>query len=114
MPASLPLNEAEWLTRKRRIDPRLDAAKWTFAPLSETPLNGPCRSEEQLTANGPAYYALWLDGHVVASVEAKRVSRDTRNVLSQVAYGALKGKRNRHRACARLPAQTPAFYDAPS
>ncbi len=83
MPASLPLNEAEWLTRKRRIDPRLDAAKWTYAPLSETVPNHPCRTEEQPTANGPADYALWLDGHIVAIVEAKRVSRDTRNVLSQ-------------------------------
>ncbi|HMY22130.1 MAG TPA: type I restriction endonuclease, partial [Polyangium sp.] len=83
MPASLPLNEAEWLTRKRRIDPRLDAAKWTFAPLGNMPPGTPCRTEEQPTANGPADYALWLDGHIVAIVEAKRVSRDTRNVLSQ-------------------------------
>ncbi|MBK9260722.1 MAG: DEAD/DEAH box helicase family protein [Polyangiaceae bacterium] len=89
MPASLPLNEAEWLTRKRRIDPRLDAAKWTFAPRSDNAPPNPCRTEEQPTANGPADYALWLDGHVVAIVEAKRVSRDTRNVLSQAERYAL-------------------------
>lgn len=42
-----------------------------------------CRTEEEATANGPADYALWLDGQVVAIVEAKKVGTATHGVLTQ-------------------------------
>jgi type I restriction enzyme R subunit len=69
--------ESEWKTRKKRIDPKLDAAGW--------PLRGrqARRSEEEDTANGPADYALWLDGRIVGVVEAKKVTVGPQNVLTQ-------------------------------
>lgn len=78
-----PYDEPEWLTRKRSIDPRLDAASWPFFPLGPNAPQSPCRTEEQPTKNGPADYVLWLGGQPVAIVEAKRPSTDPRNVLSQ-------------------------------
>lgn len=80
---SRPFDEPEWLTRKRSIDPRLDAAGWTFVPRDAVTPLGPCRTEEQPTKSGPADYALWLDGRIVGIVEAKRPTTDPRNVLSQ-------------------------------
>lgn len=76
-----PLDEAEWKTRKRRIDPKLDGLGW---PRAKTPnAIGPHRTEEHDTANGPADYALWLDGHVAGVVEAKKVTVGPQNVLTQ-------------------------------
>src|SRR6185436_6720966 len=75
--------EGEWQTRKRRIDPRLDAAGWKKS--APTRFAGPRRSEEEPTAHGPADYALWLDGHVVGIVEAKKVTLGPQNVLTQAA-----------------------------
>src|SRR5688572_30343816 len=75
--------EGEWHTRKRRIDPRLDAAGWP--KTAATPFPGPRRSEEEPTAHGPADYALWLDGRVVGIVEAKKVTLGPQNVLTQAA-----------------------------
>src|SRR5262245_28971721 len=74
--------ESEWKTRKGRIDPKLDASHWS--PRTDaTPLRDPCRTEEEPTENGPADYALWLDGHVAAVVEAKRLTVGPQNVLVQ-------------------------------
>src|SRR5258708_37144749 len=69
--------ESEWKTRKKRIDPTLEATGW--------PLRGrkAHRSEEEATANGPADYALWLDEHIVGVVEAKKVTVGPQNVLTQ-------------------------------
>ena len=66
-------DETEWQTRKRRIDPRLDAAGWSrrAAPAPA----GPSRTEEHPTDNGPADYALHIDGAPVGIVEAKKLSR---------------------------------------
>ena len=75
--------EAEWKTRKLRIDPKLDASGWPKAATSKFP--APRRSEEEPTANGPADYALWLDGAIVAVVEAKKVTLGPQNVLTQAA-----------------------------
>lgn len=75
--------ESEWQTRKKRIDPRLDDAGWPKAAAS--PFPKPRRSEEEETANGPADYALWLGGHVVGVVEAKKVTLGPQNVLTQAA-----------------------------
>jgi type I restriction enzyme R subunit len=73
--------ESEWTTRKRRIDPRLDAAGWprrTGAPGGK-----PFRTEEHPTRNGPADYALWLASKVVGVVEAKKLTLGPQNVLTQ-------------------------------
>src|SRR5437016_147889 len=78
-----PLNEPEWRTRKRRIDPRLDAACWRLPPDGAMPLRDPYRSEEEETDNGPADYALWLDHHVVGIVEGKRPTAGAQNIVTQ-------------------------------
>jgi type I restriction enzyme, R subunit len=75
-------DESEWVTRKRRIDPLLDAAGWPRLKSGSTPLH-PCRTEEEETANGPADYALWLNGHIVAIVEAKKLAVSPQGVLVQ-------------------------------
>lgn len=62
--------EAEWKTRKKRIDPRLDAAGWPRR--SGPPSAKPFRTEEQETANGPADYALWLDNRVAGVASCAR------------------------------------------
>ena len=73
--------EAEWKTRKLRIDPRLDGAGW---PKRQAPPQvKPFRTEEHETTNGPADYALWIDSRVVAVVEAKKVTVGPQNVLTQ-------------------------------
>lgn len=72
-------SEREKLTRKSRIDPRLDRAGW---PLRRGGA-GPCRIEEYDTSAGPADYALKSDGRVVGVVEAKKLTVGPRGVLSQ-------------------------------
>jgi type I restriction enzyme R subunit len=79
----MPPPESEWQTRKRRIDPRLEAAGWRLPAAGVRPLREPFRSEEEETAHGPADYALWLDGHIVAVVEAKKVTAGSQAVLTQ-------------------------------
>jgi type I restriction enzyme R subunit len=74
-------DEGEWTTRKKRIDPRLDAAGWTRGRETSSPK--PRRTEEHETQNGPADYALWHDGNIVAVVEAKKVTTGPQNVLTQ-------------------------------
>jgi len=69
--------ESEWKTRKKRIDPKLDAAGWPPRGRQAR------RSEEEDTANGPADYALWLDGRIVGVVEAKKITVGPQNVLTQ-------------------------------
>jgi type I restriction enzyme R subunit len=71
--------ESEWKTRKRRIDPKLDAAGWRLRGREAH------RTEEEDTEAGPADYALWLDQHVVGVVEAKKVTVGPQNVLTQAA-----------------------------
>lgn len=72
--------EAEWKTRKLRIDPKLDAAGWK---LRKSKPSAADRTEEEDTANGPADYALWLDNQVVGVVEAKKLTVGPQNVLTQ-------------------------------
>jgi len=71
--------ESEWLTRKRRIDPLLDAAGWPRRKGG----NSAFRTEEEETAHGPADYALWLDDRIVGIVEAKKLTIGPQNVLTQ-------------------------------
>jgi type I restriction enzyme, R subunit len=73
---------SEFLTRKRRIDPRLDARGWKLARSSGSP-RACCRTEEEPTDNGPADYALWLDNAIAAIVEAKKLPVGPQNVLVQ-------------------------------
>jgi hypothetical protein len=67
--------ESEWLTRKRRIDPKLNAVWILPPPGAPAPLPGAHRSEEEPTANGPADYALWLDGAHGRSLQCVSLER---------------------------------------
>ncbi len=69
--------EAEWKTRKKRIDPKLDAAGWRLRGRDAH------RTEEEETSNGPADYALWLDDRLVGVAEAKKLTVGPQNVLTQ-------------------------------
>jgi type I restriction enzyme, R subunit len=66
-------SEAEWLTRKSRIDTRLKQKGWQlvrFSPaLSLKALDGTA-VEELPTANGPADYALFVKGQLLGIIEA--------------------------------------------
>jgi type I site-specific restriction endonuclease len=78
--------ESERLTRKRRIDPQLKSLGWQVVPYSEgcslTELNN-CAIEEFPTENGPADYALCLDGRIIGVLEAKKLTLGPQNVLTQ-------------------------------
>jgi type I restriction enzyme R subunit len=79
-------SNSEWLTRKRLIDPKLKAAGWTivpFAPGKALSNHAPCAIEEFETANGPADYALCVDGQIIGIVEAKKLTLGPQSVLMQ-------------------------------
>lgn len=78
--------ESERITRKKRIDPKLQASGWTVVPYDETkPLSSchGCAIEEYPTTKGPADYALCVDGAILGVVEAKKVTLGPQNVLMQ-------------------------------
>jgi len=78
--------KSERKTRKLRIDPKLEAAGWTVVPYDEgKPLSSyqNCAIEEYPTDNGPADYALCVDGIILGVVEAKKLSLGPQNVLTQ-------------------------------
>lgn len=80
------MNDSEYLTRKSRIDPKLRAAGWDVVPYRvESPLSAydRCAIEEYPTANGPADYALCIDGVILGIIEAKRASLAPQGVLVQ-------------------------------
>lgn len=77
----MPPPEQEWLTRKKRIDPQLDAVGWTRLVAQQNRVAG--RTEEEETANGPADYALWFDNQIAGVVEAKRLTVGRQNVLTR-------------------------------
>jgi type I restriction enzyme R subunit len=83
MPSGSKKPDSEWLTRKERIDPRLDACGWGLPKRNKASGRDCCRSEEEETDSGPADYALWLDNRVHAIVEAKRGAVGAQNVLTQ-------------------------------
>ncbi|MBE7499731.1 MAG: DEAD/DEAH box helicase family protein [Verrucomicrobiales bacterium] len=93
------MHEAEWQTRKQRIDTRLrglnppwdiipyhaglDVARLTRHAVTEFP-----------TANGPADYALFVHGRFLGILEAKKLAVNPQNVLEQAkryARGAFHG-----------------------
>lgn len=78
--------ESEWLTRKQRIDARLNKLGWTVMPCSgahdAASLDG-IAVEEWPTANGPADYGLFVEGRLLGIIEAKKVTVNPQNVLEQ-------------------------------
>src|ERR1051325_10503542 len=76
--------ESEWQTRKRHQN--LEQSGWTVVPYAEglnlTELR--CHAVEEFpTHNGPADYALFVDGVLLDIVEAKKISLGPQNVLLQ-------------------------------
>jgi type I restriction enzyme R subunit len=96
------LNEAEWLTRKNRIDTRLcgQTPPWKIIRyhdgLNLSSLH--CVAVEEFpTANGPADYALFVNGVLLGIIEAKKVTVNPQNVLEQAkrySAGAAQGPGN--------------------
>src|SRR5215471_17841288 len=81
-------SEAEWLTRKNRIDTRLRALNppWQIIPwqpgLDTSKLA--CHAvTEYPTDHGPADYALFVGGVLLGILEAKKVTVNPQNVLEQ-------------------------------
>ncbi len=93
----MAVQEAEWLTRKSRIDKRLKNLGWQIKPFSQSlKLNelDKVAVEELPTANGPADYALFIGGKLLGIVEAKKITVNPQNVLEQAkryARGAFNG-----------------------
>lgn len=80
------MSEAEWLTRKKRIDTRLKHKGWKlllFSPDLDLKTLDRCAVEELPTGNGPADYALFVGGQCLGIVEAKKVAVNPQNVLEQ-------------------------------
>jgi type I restriction enzyme R subunit len=96
------MHEAEWLTRKLRIDKRLQALnpKWQIIPyrpgLDIAALS--CHAVTEFpTANGPADYGLIVNGLSLGILEGKKVTVNLQNVLEQAkryASGADNGPGN--------------------
>ena len=96
------MNEAEWLTRKKRIDTKLRSLNpaWQIIPwhvgLDTTKLI--CHAVTEFpTANGPADYAFIVNGLFLGINEAKKVSVNPQNVLEQAkrySSGAFQGVGN--------------------
>lgn len=78
--------ELEWKTRRSRVDPRLRRLGWNIVPFAPDLDPSACSRHavtEFPTSNGPADYALILDGRIVGIVEAKKLSLGPQNVLTQ-------------------------------
>jgi type I restriction enzyme R subunit len=78
--------ESEYLTRRKRIDPMLEAQGWTIAPFDPSlpaSLYTHHAVTEYPTDNGPADYALFVGGQLLGIVEAKKVSLGPQNALTQ-------------------------------
>jgi len=78
--------EAEWLTRKSRIDTRLKQKGWQLVPFTpELDLKALDKTavEELPTANGPADYGLFVGGKLLGIIEAKKITVNPQNVLEQ-------------------------------
>jgi len=96
------MSEAEWQTRKQRIDARLRSLQpaWKIIRYKEgldlKSLDG-VAVEELPTANGPADYALFVKGKLLGIIEAKKVAVNPQNVLEQAkryAAGVFAGSGN--------------------
>src|SRR5438128_4774306 len=79
-------SENERRTRRTRIDPKLVSSGWRVAPFdsfSGLSQYNDRAIEEYETDNGPADYALCVDGVLLGMVEAKRLTLGPQNVLTQ-------------------------------
>ena len=79
-------SESERTTRQERIDPRLQASGWVVTPYhpgKPLSLYSNHAITEYPTANGPADYALVVDGTILGIVEAKRLTVSPSGVLVQ-------------------------------
>jgi type I site-specific restriction endonuclease len=79
-------SNSQWLTRKRVVDPKLKAAGWRIVPFSlgaRLSSYDRCAIEEFETENGPADYALCVEGQILGIVEAKKLSLGPQGVLTQ-------------------------------
>lgn len=78
--------ESEKVTRKKRIDQQLKTAGWKIVPFV-TGMDVSSLSnhaiEEFVTNNGPADYALVVNGKMLGIVEAKKLEVGAANVLEQ-------------------------------
>jgi type I restriction enzyme R subunit len=75
---------SEQATRKELIDQALKNAGWSpILRYAGTAPFGTAVLEEYPTANGPADYALFHNGELIAIVEAKKVAVGAQNVLEQ-------------------------------
>ncbi len=82
----IPREESEGVTRRKRIDPLLSQQGWTivaYVPGRPTAAYTRHAVTEYPTANGPADYALFVDGILLGIVEAKRLTLGPQNVLIQ-------------------------------
>lgn len=80
------VQENEKETRKKRIDPLLRSAGWAILPYDATKtllMYRRCAVEEFPTDNGPADYALCVNGEMLGIVEAKKLTLGPQNVLTQ-------------------------------
>jgi type I site-specific restriction endonuclease len=101
-PQAVPPREqnSEWLTRKCLIDPKLNSACWEMVPFSTLKSfnsNRCCAIAEFETANGPADYALCVNGKILGVVEAKKLTLGPQSVLMQAeryAKGLIEGAFN--------------------
>jgi type I restriction enzyme R subunit len=77
--------ESERVTRRSRIDPKLQAAGWNVVAADSlaTTTGGPIAIEEFETPIGPADYALFDDGHCLGVAEAKKLTLGPQGVLVQ-------------------------------
>ena len=92
------MTENEWTTRKTRIDKKLISLSqpWEIIHYSDSLVLNDLTNhavEEFPTENGPADYALFVNGQLMAILEAKRVSVSPQNVLEQ-AKRYSKGAKN--------------------
>lgn len=80
------MHESEANTRRKRIDPKLKALGWIVSPyvdgMDVSQLTNHAIEEYQ-TANGPADYALFVNGKLLGIVEAKKLAVGAQNVLEQ-------------------------------
>ena len=79
-------SESEFRTRRKRIDPKLTCQGWSVVEFGAT-VGSTHRSKQAVaeypTENGPADYALFVDGQVLGVIEAKRLTVGPQNVLTQ-------------------------------
>lgn len=78
--------ESESQTRKKRLDTRLKRLGWNITPHKESRSRSEltCHAVEEFpTLTGPADYALFVAGHLLGIIEAKKVSTGVENVMEQ-------------------------------